>query len=135
MQTWYDSLRKPPLTPPKNVFGPVWAMLYLLIFIALFTYFTAPVKPQLTLTAILLVVHFTAGFSWTGIFFGRKRMLLALVDILVLDLTLLAAIPLIFRASATAALFLLPYLFWGLFATYLNLALWLLNRERREEGT
>ncbi|TCD47345.1 TspO/MBR family protein [Chlorobium sp. N1] len=135
MQTWYDSLAKPPLTPPKKVFGPVWGALYLLIFTSLAIYFSTPLKPHFALTCILLLVHFTAGFSWTSIFFGRKRILWALADIVVLDLTLIAVITLFLKASTTAALLLLPYLGWGLFATYLNLGIYRLNRNTPEADT
>jgi hypothetical protein len=41
MQTWYDPLDKPRLTPPKAIFGPVWAILYLLLLVPL----RNPVQP------------------------------------------------------------------------------------------
>jgi benzodiazapine receptor len=128
MSIWYDSLKKPRFTPPDKVFWPVWATIYLFIFISLALYFLSPSKPYFLVSVTLLLVHFTAGFSWTGIFFKRKKILLALFDILVIDITLIAIIWLFMLASFPAALLLLPYLFWGLFATYLNLMIYRLNR-------
>ncbi|KZK73883.1 MAG: CrtK protein [Pelodictyon luteolum] len=129
MSTWYDSLIKPPLTPPKQVFGPVWAVLYILIFTSLMLYFLTPAKPQFTLTTIVLIVHFTAGFSWTSLFFGRKQILPALADIVLMDITLIAIILLFLPVNPLSAWLLLPYLLWSLLATYLNLGFWRLNRK------
>jgi tryptophan-rich sensory protein len=128
MSVWYESLKKPRFTPPNKFFWPVWAVIYLFIFASLAFYFLAPSRPNLYITVTLLIVHFTAGFNWTGIFFTRKKILLAFFDILVIDITLIAIIALFLQASVPAALLLLPYLGWGLFATYLNWHIYRLNR-------
>ncbi|NTV04963.1 MAG: tryptophan-rich sensory protein [Chlorobiaceae bacterium] len=128
MGTWYENLKKPWFTPPDRVFWPVWSTIYILIFISLVLYFLSPIKPYLFVSVTLLIIHFTAGFNWTGIFFTRKKILLAFYDILVIDITLIAIIWLFFQASIPAALLLLPYLTWGLFATFLNWRIYQLNR-------
>jgi tryptophan-rich sensory protein len=127
MSTWYDRLKKPPLTPPKKVFWPVWAGMYALIFISLFTYFLTPAKPNFIPTFFLLVVHFTAGFLWTSLFFTRKKILLALFDLVLLDVTLTAIILLFSQSNLISALLLVPYACWCLFATYLNWGIYRLN--------
>jgi tryptophan-rich sensory protein len=127
MQSWYDSLNKPPLTPPKKVFWPVWAGLYLLIIISLAVYFFTPGKPFFLPTVFILIVHFLAGFSWTSIFFGKKLILPALLDLLFMDVTLAAIVGLFMQANPISALMLIPYCFWCLFATYLNWGIWRLN--------
>jgi benzodiazapine receptor len=128
MSTWYESLNKPSFTPPNKAFWPVWATIYLLIFISLTLYFISPSKPYLAVSVILLVIHFTAAFNWTRIFFTQKKILPAFADILVIDITLIAIIWLFLQASTLAALLLFPYLAWGLFATYLNWMFYQLNR-------
>jgi translocator protein len=127
MKSWYDELKKPPQTPPKRIFGPVWAALYLLIFLALLAYFLSPAKPGFFLAIFMLVIHFAAGFSWTSIFFGRKLILAALLDLLLMDMTLAVIMPLFLQASTIAALLLAPYCCWCLFATWLNWRIWRLN--------
>ncbi|MEI6848059.1 MAG: TspO/MBR family protein [Chlorobiaceae bacterium] len=127
MTSWYDTLKKPHFTPPSKFFWPIWAVIYMFIFAAMTLYFFAPSKPHLFGTIILLIIHFTAGFNWTGIFFTRKKILLAFFDIILIDVTLIAIIVLFMQASISAALLLLPYLLWGIFATYLNWHIYRLN--------
>ncbi len=127
MQSWYDGLAKPPLTPPKKVFWPAWAGLYLLIFISLAIYFLTPAKPFFLPTSGILIVHFLAGFSWTSIFFGKKLILPALLDLLFMDVTLAVIVWLFMQANPISALLLIPYCCWCLFATYLNWGIWRLN--------
>lgn len=134
MATWYDTLGKPAFTPPKNVFGPVWSLLYIFIFASLAVYFLTPVKQNLIPVTILLLIHFTASFSWTQLFFKQKKVLLALFDLVVIDCTLIAVIFLFFQTSTLAALLLLPYLGWGIFAAYINWGIYRLNPEPPETG-
>ncbi|TLU85625.1 MAG: tryptophan-rich sensory protein [Chlorobium sp.] len=128
MATWYDELKKPPFTPPKNIFGPVWTLLYIFIIASLFFYFFSPVKPHPWLTGFILAVHFTASFSWTTLFFKKRKILPALIDLLLIDITLVFIIVLFSQASTISALLLIPYFCWGLFAAYLNLGIYRLNR-------
>ncbi|HWR01164.1 MAG TPA: TspO/MBR family protein [Chlorobaculum sp.] len=130
MQSWYDGLVKPGLTPPKKIFGPVWAVLYLLIAASLAIYFLTPAKPFFLPAILLLVAHFTAGFSWTSIFFGKKRLFAALVDLLFMDVTLAAILVIFIQTSHPASYLLIPYGCWCLFATYLNWGLLRLNPNR-----
>jgi len=36
---WYQKLAKPAWAPPSSVFGPVWSVLYLIIFVTFGTVF------------------------------------------------------------------------------------------------
>jgi tryptophan-rich sensory protein len=127
MATWYDNLQKPPFTPPKKVFGPVWTVLYIFVFSALIAYFLSPGKKNLLPVTALLLVHFVASFSWTNLFFRQKKILVAFFDILLFDSTLMVIVALFFQVSALAGALLLPYLGWGLFAAYLNWGIYRLN--------
>ena len=131
MSTWYENLKKPPMTPPNQVFWPVWATLYVLIFISLITWFLTPEKVLFFPTVLLLTVHFTAGFCWTTLFFGKRKILLALLDILLMDVTLSAIIVIFLKTTMLSGLLLIPYFCWALFATYLNFGILRLNPEQR----
>jgi len=128
MNTWYEGLTRPYLSPPNWVFGPVWTILYIMIAVSIILYYQAPGKQHVSLTTAVLIVHIIANLSWTSLFFGLKSPLLALIDIIVLDVTLCVLIYLFWQASTAAALLLVPYLLWVSFATYLNAGLYWLNR-------
>ncbi|WP_324288344.1 TspO/MBR family protein [Hoeflea alexandrii] len=68
---------------------------------------------------------FNAAWSW--LFFGRKRMDLAFVDVCLLFLTIIAFILAAAQVSQTAALLFLPYAAWVATAATLNRAVWRLN--------
>lgn len=128
MNAWYEGLKKPPLTPPNWIFGPVWTMIYLLIVSSLYFYLRTKPKQHPEATVIVLVIHLISNFVWTALFFSFQSPLLALLDIFVLDLSLAALIFLFQKTNRIAAALLLPYGLWVGFATYLNLGFYLLNR-------
>ena len=128
MNVWYEGLKRPPLTPPNWIFGPVWTILYLMIAFSLYLYVRTKPKQHPEATVILLVIHLISNFIWTALFFSLQSPLLALLDILVLDLSLVVLIFLFQRTNRIAAALLLPYGLWVGFATYLNLGFFLLNR-------
>ena len=128
MNAWYEGLKKPPLTPPNWIFGPVWTMIYLMIAFSLYLYLRTKPKQHPEATVILLVIHLISNFIWTALFFSLQSPLLALLDIFVLDLSLAALIFLFQKTNKISATLLLPYGLWVGFATYLNLFFFLLNR-------
>ena len=127
MNDWYRALQRPPLTPPDWVFGPVWTVLYALIALSVILYVRAPKAGPVYPVYLVLGVHLTTNFVWTYLFFGLHSPLAALVDIAVLDLTLVWLITAFWGVSGLAAGLLLPYLLWVSFATYLNAMFWTLN--------
>ncbi|MBU1537714.1 tryptophan-rich sensory protein [Myxococcota bacterium] len=128
MTSWYDSLARPPLTPPSAIFGPVWTVLYVLIAVSIGLYIFSPGKRSAALVFSILGAHLVFNFAWTALFFGLKNPGLALVDILLLDGTLVYLIVAFYSVSRLAAALLLPYLLWVCFATYLNAGFFFLNR-------
>ena len=128
MNDWYESLQRPSLTPPNWVFGPVWTALYIMIALSLFLF----VKNHKTGTGfgiyILIALHLIANFSWTALFFRLQSPVLALIDIVVLDVSLILMIYYFWQTTRIASILLWPYLLWILFATYLNFSFYILNR-------
>ena len=126
--TWYASLNKPWFNPPNWLFGPAWAILYALMGISLFLAWKKGIKSRQArpaLTAFALQLFLNA--AWSIIFFGLKMPLAAFAEILLLWLSIAAAIALFWRISRTSALLLVPYLAWVSFAALLNYSIWVLN--------
>lgn len=123
---WYATLAKPAWTPPGWVFGPVWTVLYAAMGVAAWLVWrsaTAVRDRALTLFAVQLALN----VAWSWLFFGLRRIDLALVEILVLWAAIAATTAAFARARAGAAWLLVPYLAWVSFAAVLNAALLRLN--------
>lgn len=128
MNAWYDTQIKPPLTPPDWVFSPVWTVLYVMIAASIVIYVRKTWADKPLRVYGLIALHLVANGLWTPLFFGLKAPGWALVDIVVLDLSLGAMIFAFWKVSRLASVLLWPYLAWVLFATYLNAAFFVLNR-------
>lgn len=128
---WYNSLTHSPGTPPDWVFGPVWILLYMMIGAAILVYVLHAIKrelrKELRTTCILLAIHLVINLSWTALFFGLQQPIWALIDLILLDLTLLWIIKRVGLVSPFARALLIPYLLWILYATYLNAGIVALN--------
>ena len=128
MNTWYATLQRPRLTPPDWLFGPVWTVLYVMIAISIFLFIRKYKSANGYEIYILIALHLIFNFAWTGIFFGLKAPGLALIDILLLDISLVLMIRYFWQTDVVSSILLWPYLIWVLFATYLNASFYILNR-------
>ncbi|MGJ0391313.1 MAG: TspO/MBR family protein [Methylocystis sp.] len=125
---WYESLAKPPLTPPNWVFGPVWTFLYILMAIALYRVLRSHrAAPGRGLAILLFALQLALNAGWSILFFGAQSPTLGLVVIVALEASLLATIYAFWRVDRMASFCLLPYALWVAFATYLNAGIWALN--------
>ena len=128
MNDWYENLQRPALTPPNWIFGPVWTVLYIMIAVSIFLF----VRNLKTGTGFgiyfLIALHLIANFSWTALFFRLQSPGLALIDIFVIDVSLMLMIYYFWQTNRIASTLLWPYLLWVLFATYLNFSFYILNR-------
>ena len=127
VKTWYAALTKPSFSPPDELFGPVWTVLYILMGVAAWRVWRSAdwytTRGPLTLFALQLAL--TLG--WTVVFFGLQKIASAVATIVVLDVAVLVTM-LAFRAvDRVASLLMLPYVAWVAFATLLNVAIWRLN--------
>lgn len=124
INTWYASLAKPEIVPPNWIFAPAWTILFLLMGISLYIVWNKGInKKQTTAFSIQLELN----IAWSAIFFGLKNPLLALIEIILLWIAILATIILFKKTSKTAAILLLPYIAWTSYAMLLNYQIWMLN--------
>ncbi|HXG35203.1 MAG TPA: TspO/MBR family protein [Bryobacteraceae bacterium] len=124
---WYASLKKPNWNPPNSVFGPVWTALYVLMGMAAWIVWRRAGFARAPLAFGLFFVQLFLNALWPFLFFGVRQPGLALVEIVVLWLVILATMVSFWRVSVAAGMLLLPYLCWVAFATALNYQLWRLN--------
>lgn len=125
---WYRALKQPPWKPPDTWFGPAWGTIYLCLIVAAVQGWFAsgegtPRRRLLGAWALNAVLN----VMWSWLFFRLRRPDWALAQIVPLWLSIVLLVVLHWRARATAALWLLPYLGWVAFAAWLNLAVVRLN--------
>lgn len=126
--TWYAGLRKPTWVPPNWLFGPAWAVMYAVMSAAAFLVWSFA-DPDLRGTALgLYAVQLVLNAMWSPVFFGLRRMALAVVEVALLWLAVLATTLAFFQVNYWAGLLFLPYLLWVTFASYLTWTMWRLNR-------
>jgi benzodiazapine receptor len=124
---WFHvTMIQPSWTPPHWLFGPVWALVYVLMALAAWKVWLTGHYSRiqaLTWWALLLVLN----VAWSVLVFGWHRPGWALP---LLGLTIGIAIFCIrafSRLARPAALLMTPYLAWIIFVWVLNLAIWATN--------
>jgi benzodiazapine receptor len=118
---WYEGLDRAPWNPPAWVFGPAWTALYVLMAVA--AWLVAREGPGETAVQVALTVYavqLALNLGWTLIFFGLRRPLAALIEIVVLLVAIGATAVAFHGVSPLAAWLLVPYLAWVAFAASLN---------------
>ena len=123
----FDSLIKPFLSPPGFIFPIVWTILYVLMGYGSYLMYESNDYHSdccLKIYAINLFVN----MLWSPLFFGLGLRLFSFIWIIVLDLIVIYMIICFYKVNKKAAYLQIPYLIWCLFATYLNLFFYLLNR-------
>ncbi|HKJ15834.1 MAG TPA: TspO/MBR family protein [Xanthomonadales bacterium] len=122
--SWYESLNKPAWTPPDWVFPVVWTVLYVLIAWAGVLVWEAQ---GFGLALVAWAAQWVFNAAWSWLFFGRRRMDQAFIDVSLLWLSVVAFIIAAWPVSQLAALLFVPYLVWVTTAAALNRAVWRLN--------
>lgn len=130
--TQYAELIRPSWAPPSWLFGPVWAVLYAIIFVSFGTVFYKALMGKLPwIVALPFVLNLLFNFAFTPIQFGLKNNLLASIDILLVVGTLIWALVALWNAAPELRWIVyvnIPYLLWGTFATCVQLTITYLNK-------
>ena len=124
---WYQTLIKPPFTPPAYIFAPVWFVMYVLILIS-YIMFLRTYTPESKVSAnIIFFIQLILNLLWSPVFFYMKNIQLSFVIICLLLISIILTIISFYRISKPAGLLLIPYLIWVSFAIYLNYGFLVLN--------
>lgn len=127
--SWFMQLEMPSIMPAFWLFGLVWTILYLMMGVALALVCSAWGARGRGLAIVAFIVQFAVNLAWTPVFFGQQNIQGALIVIGVLDVLVIVTIALFWRVRRLAALLMLPYLAWALFATVLTYEFLRLNPE------
>lgn len=122
----YNTLQKPFLAPPSIAFPIVWTILYILMGISygiLDSNYLVDSK-----TNIIYYLQLFVNALWSIIFFTLKWRLFAFIWILLLCILVIIMIYNFYKKNKIAGLLQIPYLLWIIFASYLNIATYLLNK-------
>lgn len=125
---WYESLAKPPWTPPGAVIGPVWWVLFTLLGAAVAIAWAARPRPPVPWAlAAATGANLALNVGWSYAFFTLQQPALARAEILVLLASIVVLMAALRQRHPTAWLLLVPYLLWTGFAALLNHAIVGLN--------
>lgn len=121
----YSELIKPPLAPPGYVFGIVWSILYILMGIS---YSILEVNNELDekIKKVYYIQLFVNAL-WSIIFFVLKLRFISIAWIILLIVFIIKMIQLFYSKNKISAYLQIPYLIWTIFATYLNIGVYILN--------
>ncbi len=126
-KTFYASLNQPVWSPPPGVFGPVWSVLYLMMFCAAALVVrrvgTVAARPALLLYGAQLVCN----ALWTWLFFHWHLGALSFAEVLLLFTLVALTLRAFWRVRPLCGWLMLPYLAWVGFASALTLAMLRLN--------
>ena len=126
--SFYETVSKPPLSPPGWLFPVVWTLLYALMGLSSYLVWREKAAPGRRAALRLYGAQLAVNFLWPLLFFRARLFLLSFVWLLLLIALVIGMLRRFDRVSPRAATLQLPYLFWCLFAAYLNLGVYLLNR-------
>jgi len=123
---FYESINRPPLSPPSWLFPVVWTVLYILMGIS--AYFIYESKCLFRTRALTLYAsQLAVNFIWTLVFFNARAYLAAFILIVILWILIIAMIAAFHKCRPLAAYLQVPYYLWVTFAAYLTWSIYVIN--------
>lgn len=122
----FQSMTKPPFSPPGWLFPVVWSILYILMGISSFLIYRSNSENKEEALSLYLY-QLLVNFLWPVFFFSFGWYFFSLLWLLLLWFLVVKMISVFYKISPAAALLNIPYLLWLTFAAYLNAGVWLLN--------
>lgn len=128
---WYDKKTiKPPLTPANWVFTLVWSLIALsVILVLIMLHHSSLSVDRKMIYSVLFLINGLCTIAWPYFFFYKKQPKHAFYSNFILIAVLIALCFMLYIDLSIAAFILLPYLFWILYAQYLNYSFLTLNQE------
>jgi len=131
---WYKQLKLPPIAPPGWVIGMIWTIIYILTTTSAIILWNltsdkwAQWQGRYWLIWILFAVNAFLNAYWSWLFFAQHQIGWAILEMIVLETTNIVLIILAWKFSKIASYLLIPYVVWVVFAAYLAVMVWGLNK-------
>ena len=122
----YETLERPLFSPPSSIFPIVWTILYVLMGISY-----GILKSNGLVNQEINLIYYSqlvVNLLWPILFFVLEWRLLAFLWIILLIVLVINMIIKFYNKNKLAGLLQIPYLIWLIFAAYLNLGVYLLNK-------
>ena len=123
-----DTIAKPPLSPAPIAFPIAWTILYALMGIGLARIIMKETSGVRTAAIALFAAQLVFNLTWCFIFFKAQRFGTAFIWLLVMFILVVLMFLNFRKLDTIAANIQIPYMIWLIFAGYLNLGVWILNR-------
>ena len=81
-EPWYSLINKPSFNPPSWIFAPVWTTLYLMMTVAIWFFWHSKNRDMNTI--YIYFIHIVFNTTWSIVFFGLHKILLALIVLMIL---------------------------------------------------
>lgn len=122
----YNELKQPFLAPPSIAFPIVWTILYILMGVSYGILESNNLIDEKTNR--IYYIQLAVNALWSIFFFLFKWRLFSFIWIILLAVLVVLMIIDFYKKNKVAGLLQIPYLLWVLFASYLNIAIYILNR-------
>lgn len=122
----YNTLQKTLLSPPSILFPIVWTILYILMGISYGILETNKLIDKKINTIYYLQLAVNA--LWSILFFTLKWRLFSFFWIILLIILVIIMTNKFYKKNKVSGLLQIPYIIWLLFAAYLNLGVYILNK-------
>ena len=122
----YETLERPLFSPPSSIFPIVWTILYILMGISY-----GILKSNGLVNQEINLIYYSqlvVNLLWPILFFVLEWRLLAFLWIILLIVLVINMIIKFYNKNKLSGLLQIPYLIWLIFAAYLNLGVYLLNK-------
>lgn len=124
---WYRSLAQPSWAPPDAAYGVGWTVIFACAALSAVNGWLAMRWNEREWLLGLFALNGFLNILWSLLFFKLHRPDWAMVEVILLWVSILGLIVFIWRRSIAGAILLLPYLMWVTFAGYLNMTIVRLN--------
>ncbi len=124
---FYQSLNRPPFSPPGWMFPVAWGILYAVMGFSMYLIFADDSIHDKHRAYLLYGAQLFVNFLWTPVFFGLKSLVGATVVVIAMLVLICWMFVEFFRIRRLSAYLNIPYLLWTLYAAYLTIGVMILN--------